>query len=90
MRERGLDRRTLALVVRMLVEPHPFVPAACAKDLAGPVGRAIVDHDHLEVRRQHGPENLVDRSLDALELVVDRHQNREHLNVGSESAEAGT
>ena len=76
--QRGLDGRALALVVVVLDQPHPGVPVAVAQDLAGAVGRAVVDDDQLELARQLGGQDLGDRALDALALVVDRHQDGQH------------
>ena len=79
MGQRRLDGRPLALVVVMLEQPHAPVPVTVAQDLAGPVGRAVVDDDQLELVRQLGCEHLGDRALDTLTLVIDGHQDRQHL-----------
>ena len=77
--QRGLDGGALALVVVVLEQPHTVVPVAAAQDLAGAVGGAVVDDDELEIGWELGREDLGDRALDALALVVDRHQDREHV-----------
>ena len=56
-----------------------LVPVAVAQDLAGAVGGAVVDDDQLEVGRQLGGQHLADRLLDAFALVVDGHQDGEHV-----------
>ena len=59
----------------------PLVPVAVAQDLARAVGGAVVDDDQLELRGQLGGEDLRDRPLDALALVVDGHQDGQHVCV---------
>src|SRR6516225_1651106 len=89
-----LCRFDVALFVLVLEQADPvgWVGAnQLAEDLARAIRRAVVDDDQLEVGRQRRVEHLGDCTLDALALVVDRHQDREHVGVvvGSDESKRG-
>jgi hypothetical protein len=73
------DGGALAQVLSVREKPQALVAFQGSQDRPRAVGGTVVDHDQLERHRQPRCEHLRDRVADALALVIDRHQNGEHL-----------
>ncbi len=77
---RGLHRGAIALVVGMAHDPR----ARVLRRLAGAVGRAVVDHQHLMPRR--GGAQLGHDLADAVALVEGGHDDRDGVGRGHQVA----